>query len=140
MLENNIDSFNVVPIFSCALAGSIWSDSLARYRFETLPHFSRVLEFSPLAAKQNAVNLGQGFPNFAPPEFLLEAAEKAQRGATGRFSFLSQWAITSFLAGTAFPGPALINQYARPGGHLRLVKALAKLYLVVPFCSTLSVE
>lgn len=33
--------------------------------------------FTPLANKYNAINLGQGFPGWAPPKFVTEAAIKA---------------------------------------------------------------
>lgn len=59
-------------------------------------------EFSALALQYNAVNLGQGFPNFPAPDFVKEAAQQAIA--------------------------ADINQYARSAGHLRLVKALANVY------------
>ena len=41
--------------------------------------FNRV-EFTQLAADYQAVNLGQGFPDFAPPKFLQEAFCKAVSG------------------------------------------------------------
>ena len=59
-------------------------------------------EFSALALQYNAVNLGQGFPNFPAPDFVKEAAQQAIADD--------------------------INQYARSAGHLRLVKALANVY------------
>ena len=59
-------------------------------------------EYSALALQYNAVNLGQGFPNFPAPDFVKQAAQQA---------------IANDL-----------NQYARSQGHLRLVKALAQVY------------
>ncbi|MFN8440238.1 MAG: aminotransferase class I/II-fold pyridoxal phosphate-dependent enzyme [Caldilineaceae bacterium] len=59
-------------------------------------------EFTALAIQHNAVNLGQGFPNFPAPDFVKEAARNAIA--------------------------ADINQYARSAGHARLVKALAHVY------------
>ena len=59
-------------------------------------------EFSALALQHNAVNLGQGFPNFAAPDFVKAAAQQAIA--------------------------ADLNQYARSAGHPRLVKALATVY------------
>lgn len=41
--------------------------------------FVRV-EFSQLAADYKVVNLGQGFPDFSPPGFILEAFCKAVNG------------------------------------------------------------
>jgi hypothetical protein len=59
-------------------------------------------EFSPLAALHGAVNMGQGFPNFATPMFAKEAL-----GAASLNDF---------------------NQYTRSAGHLSLVNALATEY------------
>ncbi len=59
-------------------------------------------EFTALANQHEAVNLGQGFPNFAAPDFIKAAA---------------QGAIAQDL-----------NQYARGAGHPRLVNALAEVY------------
>src|SRR3954453_5986927 len=59
-------------------------------------------EFSALALQHNAVNLGQGFPNFPAPDFVKAAAQQAI-GAD-------------------------LNQYARSAGHLRLTKALSTVY------------
>lgn len=59
-------------------------------------------EFTALANATGAVNLGQGFPNFAAPDFVKEAARAAIA--------------------------ADLNQYARSAGHPRLVQALAQAY------------
>jgi kynurenine aminotransferase len=59
-------------------------------------------EFTALALQHNAVNLGQGFPNFPAPDFVKQAAQAAI-GAD-------------------------LNQYARAAGHPRLVRALAAVY------------
>ena len=59
-------------------------------------------EFTALANQVGAVNLGQGFPNFAAPDFVKAAAQAAIA--------------------------ADLNQYARCAGHPRLVQALAALY------------
>lgn len=59
-------------------------------------------EYTALAIQHNAVNLGQGFPNFPAPDFVKEAAQRA---------------IANDL-----------NQYARSAGHPRLITALAKVY------------
>ncbi|MCB0074940.1 MAG: aminotransferase, partial [Caldilineaceae bacterium] len=52
-------------------------------------------EFTALAIEHDAVNLGQGFPNFPAPDFIKEAAATAITGD--------------------------LNQYARAAGHPRLV-------------------
>ena len=62
-------------------------------------------EFTPLSNKLGAINLGQGFPDWEPPSFVVEAAEKAFENRS-----------------------AAIQQYSRPGGHLRLAKAVASTY------------
>ncbi|OQS02551.1 kynurenine-oxoglutarate transaminase [Thraustotheca clavata] len=59
-------------------------------------------EFSALAAKHGALNLGQGFPSFGTPGFLKDAAIQAIQ--------------------------AEHNQYTRPGGNPALVQVLAELY------------
>ena len=61
------------------------------------------LEFSPLSKQTNSINLGQGFPDWAPPKFLENAAIESVRG--GSFS-----------------------AYARSAGHPRLVNTIADKY------------
>lgn len=58
--------------------------------------------FGDLAAKTGASNLGQGFPDWAPPQFLLDALR--------------------LTADTPF------HQYTRPAGHPPLVELLARRY------------
>ncbi|CAL8341893.1 unnamed protein product [Arctogadus glacialis] len=62
------------------------------------------VEFTQLAADYQAVNLGQGFPDFAPPKFLQEAFCKAVSGG------------------------GLMHQYTRAFGHPSLVTILAQLF------------
>ena len=57
---------------------------------------------APAGEKHNAVNLGQGFPDYPMPEFVKEAAIEAIRDD--------------------------YNQYSRPAGHARLVQTLAARY------------
>ena len=59
-------------------------------------------EFSPLAVQHDAINLGQGFPDWEPPEFCITAMEEAIRSGH--------------------------NQYARSYAHLPLAKVLADIY------------
>ena len=59
-------------------------------------------EFGQLAAETGAVNLGQGFPDWQPPDFVVEQAQAA----------LSEG----------------FHQYTRPAGHPPLVEVLAKRY------------
>jgi len=59
-------------------------------------------EFAALAAETKAVNLGQGFPNWDPPQFVVDAAHHAiEKG---------------------------FHQYTRTSGHQRLVDLLARRY------------
>uniref|UniRef100_A0A8C3A681 Kynurenine aminotransferase 1 n=2 Tax=Cyclopterus lumpus TaxID=8103 RepID=A0A8C3A681_CYCLU len=62
------------------------------------------LEFARLAADYKAVNLGQGFPDFSPPEFVQDAFCKAVSGGHQ------------------------MHQYTRPFGHPPLVHILAKFF------------
>lgn len=59
-------------------------------------------EFSPLAVKHKAINLGQGFPSFEPPEFVKSALRHT----------------------VTLP----LNQYSRSQGHLPLVEEIAQVY------------
>jgi kynurenine---oxoglutarate transaminase / cysteine-S-conjugate beta-lyase / glutamine---phenylpyruvate transaminase len=63
-------------------------------------------EFTPLALKHNAVNLGQGFPDWDPPSFVVEAMRQATDPSVGRHA----------------------NQYARSYAHLPLANVLAEEY------------
>lgn len=58
-----------------------------------------------LAADYKPLNLGQGFTDYPVPAFIREALQQAATSSN-----------------------ALMNQYTRGYGHLRLVKALAELY------------
>jgi len=62
-------------------------------------------EFSPLANEHGAVNLGQGFPNWDPPPFVVKSMEETVN----------------------VKGPST-NQYCRPQCHLPLANALADDY------------
>jgi kynurenine--oxoglutarate transaminase/cysteine-S-conjugate beta-lyase/glutamine--phenylpyruvate transaminase len=63
------------------------------------------VEFTAIGSKCK-VNLGQGFPNYSPPQFLVEALQEA----------------------AAKP---MLHQYTRGHGHPRLVNALAKLHSIL---------
>lgn len=65
-------------------------------------------EFTPLAARCNAVNLSQGFPGWAPPQFVIDAAQKAIAGECDDL--------------------AKSHQYAKPTGHPFLAEKLVELY------------
>ena len=59
-------------------------------------------EFGQLAAETGAVNLGQGFPDWQPPAFVVEEVQTALREG--------------------------YHQYTRPAGHPQLVEVLAQRY------------
>merc|ERR1719440_1277218 len=59
-------------------------------------------EFGQLAARTQAVNLGQGFPDWQPPEFVVAEAHTALNEG--------------------------YHQYTRPAGHPQLVEVLAERY------------
>ncbi|XP_057257450.1 kynurenine--oxoglutarate transaminase 1 isoform X3 [Pezoporus wallicus] len=63
------------------------------------------VEFVKLAATYSTVNLGQGFPDFPPPNFLKEALVTALSGEN-----------------------SMLHQYTRAFGHPPLVKILAQLF------------
>lgn len=63
-------------------------------------------EFSPLANEYGSVNLGQGFPDWDPPDFVIESMQKATDPSFERHA----------------------NQYARPNAHLPLATVLAQDY------------
>lgn len=63
-------------------------------------------EFSPLANEYGSVNLGQGFPDWDPPQFCVDAMSKAVDPSFGRNA----------------------NQYARSYAHMPLAKVLAEDY------------
>ncbi|KAG5872517.1 hypothetical protein JTB14_026883 [Gonioctena quinquepunctata] len=62
-------------------------------------------EYAQLAAVHKPINLGQGFPDFPPPKYIMETLSEVAGGKN-----------------------YMIHQYTRGYGHPRLVSALAKLY------------
>lgn len=71
-------------------------------RVFSLPQSTVWQTFTPLALEHKSVNLGQGFPDYEAPAFVLASAEKAINNH--------------------------FNQYSRVQGHPRLVNALADYY------------
>ena len=63
-------------------------------------------EFSPLANEYNAINLGQGFPDWDPPAFVIEAMRISTSASGGRHA----------------------NQYARSYAHMPLAQVLSEDY------------
>lgn len=66
------------------------------------------VEFIQLALDHKPLNLGQGFPDFAAPQYLLDSLRNATNGHRN--------------------DQILANQYTRSFGHPRLVRALADYY------------
>tara|TARA_B110000208_G_scaffold146684_1_gene176999 strand:+ start:197 stop:1435 length:1239 start_codon:yes stop_codon:yes gene_type:complete len=66
-------------------------------------------DFTALARRLGAINLGQGFPSFGAPSFVTSAAVEA-------------------IANVGEPSTVDHNQYTRPGGHPSLVEAVAEFY------------
>lgn len=79
----------------------------AAHRLDKIPKFTVWQEFTPLAVKHKAVNLGQGFPSFNPEPFVLQHASAAIHDVN-----------------------PLAHQYARGLGHLELVSCLQRKYAV----------
>eukprot|EP00127_Corallochytrium_limacisporum_P006234 Clim_evm10s222 gene=Clim_evmTU10s222 len=73
------------------------SDRVAQFPPKTVWH-----EFTPMSVQYKSVNLGQGFPDWPSPPFVIEAAHEALNAGH--------------------------NQYARSAGALPLVKILADQY------------
>lgn len=63
------------------------------------------VEFIDLALKHKPLNLGQGFPDFAPPKHVTDALNDVVKDSN-----------------------VLLHQYTRGYGHPRLIQALSKLY------------
>jgi len=71
------------------------------------------VEFIQLALDHKPLNLGQGFPDFAAPQYLVESLHNATRQIDGDENYQKN---------------VLTHQYTRSFGHPRLVKALRKYY------------
>mmetsp|Transcript_17798 Transcript_17798/g.26974 ORF Transcript_17798/g.26974 Transcript_17798/m.26974 type:complete len:480 (+) Transcript_17798:50-1489(+) len=95
-INNNIHTLRSIKI----------SDDLLSPRLNGLDRPTVWHEFSPLATEHGAVNLGQGFPDWDPPEFVIEAMARATDPLYKRHA----------------------NQYARSYAHLPLANVLAEDY------------
>jgi kynurenine--oxoglutarate transaminase/cysteine-S-conjugate beta-lyase/glutamine--phenylpyruvate transaminase len=78
-------------------------DILSANRIKSFEAPSVWLEFSPLAQATKSINLGQGFPDWAPPSFLQNMAIESIQGVE-------------------------YSTYARSAGHLNLTKSISKNY------------
>lgn len=67
-----------------------------RFRSQRIEHFTEsvIREMTRLAVKHGAVNLAQGFPDFAAPEVLLDAAKKAL--SDGHNQYTITWGAKPF--------------------------------------------
>ncbi len=84
-----------VRMASSSLSGPRLAKRLDAFGAETVWQ-----EFTPLARECNAINLGQGFPDWATPALVKDALKRSQDEDQ--------------------------NQYCRSAGHQPLVQALAK--------------
>jgi kynurenine--oxoglutarate transaminase/cysteine-S-conjugate beta-lyase/glutamine--phenylpyruvate transaminase len=79
-------------------------------------------EFSPLAAKHKSINLGQGFPDWDPPRFLIEELKRSTDPEYNDGTTATTTTTTTDTGMTA-------NQYARSAAHLPLAQALRNDYV-----------
>lgn len=63
-------------------------------------HLLPRVEFTKLASECDAVNLGQGFPDFPPPDFAVEAFQHAVSG-----DFMLNQYTKAFVSLPVPPGP-----------------------------------
>ena len=67
-----------------------------------------IREMTRLAMQHNAINLSQGFPDFNPPEVIVNAAVEAIRGAANQYTVhLGLPAIASSVGGTVYESTGL---------------------------------
>jgi aspartate/methionine/tyrosine aminotransferase len=71
-------------------------------RISSMPKSNVFAACTKMALDHGAVNLGQGFPSWPVPQFVLEAARVSMHDAAG------------------------FNQYSRPGGHPLLLDAISR--------------
>ncbi len=98
---------SILPWSSRALSSASSQSSFQlSHRLDGLDKPTVWHEFSPLATEYNAINLGQGFPDWNPPTFAIEAMNQSIDPSFGRNA----------------------NQYARSYAHMPLAKVLAEDY------------
>lgn len=105
VLKSNANSSNMLEKGNCTATCS--SRPKPANRISDEPE-SVWVEFIQLALDHKPLNLGQGFPDFAAPEYLIDSLHNA----------------------TSIKDPKMVlnNQYTRSFGHPRLVKALRRYY------------
>jgi kynurenine---oxoglutarate transaminase / cysteine-S-conjugate beta-lyase / glutamine---phenylpyruvate transaminase len=97
------------------------SSSILATRLQGLDAPTVWQEFSPLAAQYNAINLGQGFPDWEPPQFVVD-----NMIASVSPSFVAS-TTTSNTNTNVIVGRSA-NQYARSYAHMPLATALSNIY------------
>ena len=95
--------------------------SLLAWRLQGLDAPTVWQEFSPLAAQYQAINLGQGFPDWEPPPFVVDNMIASVSSTTTTTSTRTK-EDSNILPGRS------ANQYARSYAHLPLATALADIY------------
>ena len=98
--ESSMRKHTTTTAPSATSSSHLWSQAS---RLDGLDRPTVWHEFSPLAVEHQSINLGQGFPDWQPPEFCLRALQKS---------------INDNQA----------NQYARSQAHLSLANVLAEEY------------
>ena len=120
-------SFDDTPVVSLAATESDCPSShgppLLSKRLEGLDAPTVWHEFSPLSAEHQSINLGQGFPDWDPPKFLIE---ELKRSTDPEYERVSHSNDTASLTETLPIQTA--NQYARSYAHLPLATALRNDY------------
>lgn len=102
-------------ISSRIIASSSLSSSLCAFshnlasRLDGLDKSTVWHEFTPLSNQYKSINLGQGFPDWNPPDFAIEAMMRSVSVDTDK-------------------GGRNANQYTRSPAHLPLASVLAKIY------------
>nr|XP_054769368.1 kynurenine aminotransferase-like isoform X1 [Lytechinus pictus] len=110
-------SSSYLPVASVTQASSCYQqhirslETMASDKLKAAEHLKGLegsvwVEFVKLATEEKAINLGQGFPDFAPPNSVTQA-------------------LTEIIAPGSNP---LMSQYTRSYGHARLVNAIAAMY------------
>ncbi len=95
-------------------------ESLLASRLQGLDAPTVWQEFSPLAAQYDAINLGQGFPDWEPPPFVVQ-------NMITSVSSSSSAVVVNAKEPHSIPGRSA-NQYARSYAHMPLAQALAEIY------------
>ena len=77
---------------------------------------SVIREMTRVAEQYGAINLSQGYPDFDPPEALLDAAERALRGGFNQYSIT--WGASSFRQALAAKLTRFMGLDVLPDEHL----------------------